>query len=193
MLLSDFTDISTGHPFRSKIKPIAGTGAYAVQLKDVSPWGEILWAGVTETRPTTVSPGWLADGDVLLAARGSQNRAVLVTNPPKALAAPHWYVIRCRDNKLLPAFLVWQLNRRPAQSWFQRESAGTTTKNLRLESVAKLEIAVPPIKEQQRIIAIADAAARERKLCERLMAATEELNNGLARRLLNEPRPRKAS
>lgn len=193
MRINDYVEIGTGHPFRSKIKAADGSGIVAVQMKDVSPAGEIDWSSVIETRPTTASPTWLADGDVLLAARGNQNRAVLVKKPPKALAAPHWFVIRCRDNKLLPAFLVWQLNRKPAQSWFQRESAGTTTKNLRLESVAKLQIAVPPIKEQQRIIAIADAAKREREICERLMAATEELNDGLARRLLQEPRPRKTS
>lgn len=193
MQLSHVTNITTGHPFRSKIAAVGGTGVVAVQMKDVSPWGDINWRNATETRAATTSPSWLADGDVLLTARGTQNRAVLVKNPPKALAAPHWYVIRCHDNKLLPAFLAWQLNRTPAQTWFQRESAGTTTKNLRLESVAKLEIAVPSLDEQRRIIAIAEAALKERKLCERLMAATEELNNGLARRLLNEPGPRKAS
>ncbi|HEX7047673.1 MAG TPA: restriction endonuclease subunit S [Gammaproteobacteria bacterium] len=193
MKLADCAEITTGHPFRSRIAALPGSGTVAVQMKDVSSYGDILWTFATETQPVTVSPAWLEDGDILLAARGNQNRAVLVKNPPKSLAAPHWYVIRCHDNKLLPAFLVWQMNRKPAQNWFRRESTGTATRNLRQESVANLEIAVPPLEEQRRIIAIAEAARKEREICERLMTATETLNDGLARRLLKSTRNRKVS
>lgn len=184
-MLSAHAEITAGHPFRSRIPATPGSGVVVVQMKDTSDQG-VDWAHATETSAVTASPAWLRDGDILLAARGNQNYAVLVADAPKkALAGPHWYVIRCKDNKLLPAFLAWQLNSKPVQERLRLEAAGTHTRNLRRESLAKLAIAVPPLEEQQRIVAFAEAARRERELCERLMATTERLNEGLARRLLN--------
>ena len=184
-MLSAHAEISAGHPFRSRIPATPGSGVVVVQMKDTSYQG-VDWAHVAETSPVTASPAWLRDGDILLAARGNQNYAVLVADAPKkALAGPHWYVIRPKDNKLLPAFLAWQLNSKPVQERLRLEAAGTHTRNLRRESLTRLEIAVPPLEEQQRIVAFAEAARRERELCEHLMATTERLNEGLARRLLN--------
>ena len=188
MNLSDHTTITAGHPFRSRIPEQTGAGTVVVQMKDTTAFGDIRWESAIETRPISRSPQWLAVGDILLAARGNRNYAVLVANLPqkhRALAAPHWYVIRPNTDNLLPEFLCWQLNRKPAQDWFRRESAGSVTKNLTRESLNRLRIAIPPLQEQRRIAAMAATARRERETLEQLVANTEQFSDGLARRLLN--------
>lgn len=125
------------------------------------------------------APDWVKDGDVVLTARGRHPIAALLTHPPaNTVCSPHLYVIRVADQaKALPAFIAWQLNQSSAQEHLHRQSAGSRQQSLRKASVEDLPIRLPPLLQQQRIVAIARAALLERCHCEKLIAArTEEVS-----------------
>lgn len=188
MRLADSTTITTGHAFRGRIPTHKGSGIRAIQMRDTTATGGILWESLVETEPATSRPEFLREGDILLAKHGARNYAVLISGAPggcRHLAAPHWFVIRCQLDQLLPGFLAWQLNRAPAQAWLQRHATGSNTPILRRRAVEDLPIAVPPLARQKAIIGIAQTMLRERELLEELMASTESLNDGLARQLLD--------
>lgn len=185
--LGEICEITNGHPFRGRIAAAPGSGVRVIQMKDVTSNGEIRMEEVIEAEPETGKPVYLLPGQILLAARGNRNYAIQVPEAPedqRFLAAPHWFVIRCTSDAILPEFLCWQLNRRPAQQWFETHAMGSVTKVLRRKDLAETPIAVPPLDKQQAFIGIARSMYQERRLCERLMTETETMNDGLARQLL---------
>ena len=189
MQLAQVAEIKSGYPYRSKILEVPGTGVFAVQMKDVAINGGIDWERVVETETSGKrAPDWLVPGDILFSFRGNHNYAVLVdehADKLKAVASPHFFVIRCKSDKLLPAFLVWVLNQGPLQEYFYKESTGSLTKGLRKESVAESPIVIPPLEKQRQIIQLLNVVEQERQLLKELIQNNEAMMDGIAADMLN--------
>lgn len=185
MILSEISTISAGHPFRGKIPEAPGSGIYAVQMKDVSVADGINWAGCIETEPMGRSAVWLEKGDILIAARGNHNYAVLVEDPPpRSVAAPHFFVVRITKDAVLPEFLVWMLNQRYWQRYFQQNSEGSTTKSIRRIILEGVPIVIPPISKQRAITDISRTLAREYQVAMSLLKNGELMMEALVIDLL---------
>ncbi|SFM76494.1 Type I restriction modification DNA specificity domain-containing protein [Nitrosomonas nitrosa] len=180
--LADIVTVSSGHPFRGKIPEKPGSGIYAIQMKDVSPEDGVCWDSVIETELTgKKQPDWLAPGDILFVARGSFNYAVLIEEMGKqAICAPHFYILRVTNPSLLPAFLVWQLNQRPLQNYFDRVAEGSVTKSIRRSILEHTEITVPTIEKQNQILGLYKTIMREKKLYAELISNADKLMHALA-------------
>lgn len=186
MVLSEVSTINAGFPFRGKIPESSGSGIYVVQMKDVSVAQGINWAGCMETEPMGRSAAWLEKGDVLVAARGNHNYAVLVEEtPPASVAAPHFYVVRVTDEAISPNFLVWMLNQRYWQRYFEQNSEGSTTKSIRRKVLETAPITIPPLSKQQAITNLAKSLAREHQLAENLLRSGELMMEALALDLIS--------
>lgn len=188
MKLQDITSISTGHPFRGAIPEQAGSGMRVVQLKDIDKSGNIDWSTTIEVDlETKKEPDWLKPGDILFSARGSRNYAVLISECPEyALAAPYFFVIKIKYSKLLPDFLVWELNQTPSQKYFQKESEGSLTKSIRKNVLEVKKITIPSLNKQKHIIKIAETLEHEKKICEQIIQNGETLMSSIALRLNHE-------
>lgn len=182
MKLSSVADILSGYPFREKISEKSGGGARVVQMKDVSVSGEISWGGLIETElPGKKSPNWLVKGDVLFAARGSSNYAVFVNeNHKNIVSAPHFYILRPREQELMPEFLAWLLNQRPLQNHFKRRSEGSRVMSVRRAVLERTEIAIPPIERQKQILKLNETLQKEKDLYSRMIENTDELMSSIA-------------
>ena len=186
MKLSNVATISAGHPFRGKIPEKQDAGIRAVQMKDVSVDEGILWSGLIETELAgKKQPDWLCKGDVLFAARGSRNYAVLISeNQPNIVAAPQFYILRVKEDSLLPDFLVWQLNQKPLQNYFERSAEGTLTKSVRRSVLADACITIPPLEEQKKILNLYNTVRQERQVCAQLVENGQKLMNSIASQLI---------
>ena len=187
--LHELVEIKAGYPFRRKVPEVVGGGTYAIQMKDVYIDDGIDWADVVETELSVVrTMNLLSPGDILFAFRGNHNYAVLVdelANTYQAVASPHFFVLRCCSEKILPAYLTWWLNRAPLQEYFGKESTGSLTKGLRKSAVAEACIALPSLEKQQIIVNFANTAKRERQLLEKMISNNESLLDGIANNLLS--------
>ncbi|MDO9232628.1 MAG: restriction endonuclease subunit S [Methylotenera sp.] len=182
------SSIVPGHPFRGSIPMSSDSGVKVVQMKDLKENGQVDWSATAEVSiETKKTLDWLSDGDILFAARSTRNIASLIENcPPNILAAPYFYVIRLNHKKVLPKFLVWQLNQGPLQKYFQREAEGSMTKSIKKSSLEEVEIAVPSIDAQQKIINMAEIFEREKKICQKLINNGESIMNSIAVNILNK-------
>lgn len=186
--LGDIASIRQGHPFRGAITASVDGSVRVIQLKNVSADGMHDLHDLMRTRLShRKAPDWVKDGDVLLTSRGSHPVAALLTEPLEStVCSPHLYVIRVTDaTKVLPEFVAWQLNQRPAQEHLRRQSAGSRQQSLRKASVEDLTMRLPPLLQQQRIVTIARAAMIERSHCEQLIAARNEEVSCYAAHLLD--------
>ena len=180
--------ISPGHPFRGTMPASSDSGIRVVQMKDLDDNAKINWGSATQVSlETKKEPDWLSNGDILFAARSTRNIASLVEScPPQMLAAPYFYVVRISHKKVLPKFLVWQLNQKPLQQYFQRESEGSITKSIKKSSLEEVLIAVPNLETQQKIINMAEIFEREREICQKLISNSDSIMNSIAVKIFNK-------
>lgn len=170
--LRDIADISAGYPLRGTVDELALGDVAIVQMRNVDSVTGVDWDGVQRVAlPSKRAPAFLAAGDIIFTTRGTRNFALaLDAVGGKAVCSPHFFVIRAFDaNLILPAFLAWQINQRPAQEYFQRQATGSHILNIRREVIENLPLAIPPLATQRAIIALTNAASDERAALTRLI------------------------
>ena len=152
--LNEIANISAGYSFRGKIMEQAGTGIYAIQMKDVSEEAGLNHKTVIETSlPGKRDPDWLQADDILFVARGSRIFATLYDGAfENAVASPHFFVIRITNQNALPEFIAWQLNQIPAQRYFDKEAEGSVAKSIKRTALDKTPISLPDIQRQKTIL-----------------------------------------
>lgn len=182
--LSDIARIRAGFPFRTKIPE--GERHFVVQMKNISPDGDIVWKDCDTTDIEKLHTDWLEDGDILLSAKGGRNYAVLVKNveKQKAVASPHLFIIRVKEHNILPAFLAWQLNQASVQKYFEQNAEGAVMKNIRRTVLENTPIMIPPLQKQQTIASLDHNLKQQRKLLKKLMATEEQVMTCIVQSIL---------
>lgn len=191
MQLKDIATISAGHPFRGKIEEVLGSSVVVVQMKDVTAAGEIEWSRCVHTTITTKrEPQWLMPSDVLIAARGNHFYSVLIDEslPPtlKVLASPYFYLIRLKNQVILPQFLAWQLNQAHCQRYFEKITEGSLTKSIRRSVLENTPITIPNLATQQATLGLVETLKKEREIIDQLKRRGEQINALLANDLLKK-------
>lgn len=194
MQLGQVVKMNAGHPFRGRIPEVSGTGVRAIQMKDVSIEGGLNWSTAVETEVVGKrEPDYLTPGNILFAIRGNHNYAVLVdevATEQRAVASPHFFVLRCTSDTVFPVFLVWLLNQEPLQRYFRREAEGTLTKSIRRNVLENAPITIPSLEKQHQIVQLAHCVKQERQLLEKLIRNNETMLGSIATDLLNNTPPR---
>lgn len=170
--LSDVADISAGYPLRGSVDELDSGEVAIVQMRNVDADSGVNWDEVQRVAlPSKRLPAFLAAGDIIFTTRGVRNFALALDSVEgEAVCSPHFFVIRVVDaNMIMPAFLAWQINQRPAQECFQREATGSHILNIRREVIENLPLAIPPLATQRAIVALAKAASDERATLTRLI------------------------
>lgn len=186
MKIKQIATINAGYPFRGKIPEVAGSSVLVVQMKDISIAEGVLWSGCLETELTGKrAPDYLVAGDILIVARGNHYYATqvdqkLTTTGKKAVAAPHFFVVRLKRQDILPEFITWMLNQAPAQRHLEQNAEGTLTKSIRRNVLEDVSIVIPSLAKQQIIIAIANTLREERRLLQQLINNGEDMMSAIA-------------
>lgn len=189
-LLGTLATVRQGHPFRGAIRAVADGDVQVIQLKDLAV--DALRPDVPLLRTVLrarKAPDWVRDQDILIAGRGNHPLAMLLRDPPPAtLCSPHLYVLRVEHpQQLLPAFLAWQLNQPPAQQYLRRQSAGSRQQSIRRSVLDQLPVQVPPVDQQQRILALARRVRVEQDCLEALVRNRQQQLAAVAERILAGP------
>lgn len=170
--LQDVCEISSGFSFRGSVTDEPGGTYRVVQLGDVDWEAErVAWEGLP--RVGGIDPGphhLLHAGDILFAAKGRMNRAVLVADDGPAVAASTFFVVRPKRTDVLAAYVGWFVNTAPAQAHFQTCSRGTNIRSVSKSCLGSLDLPLPPLDVQRHIVETVRLAAKERELTAALVA-----------------------
>ena len=167
MRLADACTIHTGYTARGRLEPTAAGGVLAIQLRDISTND-----GVDPERLTRVQLKDVADryfvraGDVVFRSRGERNTASALDERLRepALAVLPLLVLRPKRDVVAPEYLAWAINQPPAQRHFDVAARGTNIRMIPRSSLDDLELDVPDIETQEKIVAVNALAEREREL-----------------------------
>ncbi len=163
--LSALATVRAGYPMRVSVDALPNGVSHVIQMRDVSEELSIDWNGVAQVcLPGKREPAWLKPGDILFAARGMKNYALVLNCdlPGPTVCSPHFFVVRVRDTEnLLPDFLAWQINQKPSKDYFEREATGSYIPNVRRQVLEALKIVVPPVSRQKTVVAFANSVRAE--------------------------------
>jgi len=186
--LTELAVIKAGHPFRGKIEEIKDGNVYAIQIRDLDDFGHIKdWMKVVRTEIAGRKlPDWLEPGDVLFAARGQRNFAVCVNDAPsRTVCGPHFFQIHVRDkHQLLPEFLTWVLNQKPAQRYFEQSAEGSAQLSIRKAVLENIQITIPCLATQQSVVALDQATIREKRILKALIENRDKEMQFIAQEIL---------
>ncbi len=186
VFLARIATISAGYPFRGKVDELPDGEVAVIQMRNADPVNGIDWPNLSRVAlPRISAKAFLAEGDVILSTRGVRNIAYYMEGrQEQVVCSPHFFVIRAKRQAILPEFLAWQLNQKPAQDHFAAGATGSYILNLKREVVEQLQIVVPPLAEQQRIVELDAAAKAERATLIRLIEIRTAEMAAIAKRLL---------
>jgi restriction endonuclease S subunit len=123
----------------------------------------------------------VAVGDVLFRSRGDRNTATALDDrftEPSVAVLP-LIVLRPNLRLVVPEYLAWALNQPAAQRHFAAAARGTSIRMVPKSSLDDLQLDVPGLDTQRRIVAIAALAAHETKLLHQLAKTKTDLTNRL--------------
>lgn len=126
----------------------------------------------------------LKDGDILLIAKGENNRACLYQKEiGQAVASSTFFVIRLPEGPLLPEFLQWYFNTGYMKGMFAGLSKGTQISSLTKKTLSEIEIPMPLLKKQVEILETQRLWEQEKLLTTALLDLKDTLYQKL---LLNQ-------
>ncbi len=119
----------------------------------------------------------IQSNDILFLARGTEHKAICVGSEiaPNLLASSNFYIIKVKDPFMLPCFLSWYMNQKPAREYFEVNTAGATISYISKPALAALPVPVIPIEKQQAIVKIAQLRDRERVIEQHLSRLRDRL------------------
>lgn len=167
LYLKDIATIRSGYLFRGRIEPDAAGQYRVVQVGDITSDARLSKGSFTQVSlPDVKQTQILEAGEVLFISRGPRKQAVAIIEPPEnTIATSQFFIIR-PDEKVLPEFLAWYINQRPAQRYIEEHSTGTSASLINLEALKTLPVETPPLENQARIVKIHQLSLREKELME---------------------------
>lgn len=121
----------------------------------------------------------LKQDDILFAAKGLHNFAVVYeADMGNAVASSSFIVVRLNGdykNNILPSYLAWFLTHTPGVKLFHKKQLGTTIPSISIEKLNQLEVEIPALEQQHKIINIQQLRNQEKQLVHRLQEQKDYL------------------
>ncbi|AOZ71390.1 hypothetical protein LPB142_17900 (plasmid) [Rhodobacter xanthinilyticus] len=182
MRLADLSEIHSGYTARGRLDPVLEGGVPALQLRDVGASGAELGSGLQRYDLGALSERYfVSGGEVVFRSRGEPNVAAAIRHPlpePIAVIVP-LVVIRPDRDRILPEYLAWAINQPDTQRRLGLEAQGTALRMIPMPALENLEIAVPDLSTQKRVVELSALARREGQLLRQLAARKDDLVNAI--------------
>jgi len=183
MNLGELAEVRMGYPFRSRLEHDPQGDVAVIQMKDIDD-ANLLHAeeAIRVALPKGKTRHLLRAGDLLFRSRGRSNGAAQVLDGigPAVLAAP---MLLIRPLKVLPAYLCWYINAPATQVQLAAVAEGTSVRMISAEALKALDVPLPSLAAQQRIVQAATLAEQEQTLLARIATLRQRLTNHI---LMNE-------
>lgn len=166
MRLSEVAQTASGLTARKRLDPALGRGAQIIQLRDIQPDKPIVVEALDRVELENASEKFrVAGGELIFRSRGTPNIAVVISDlVESATVMSPLFIIRPRLACVLPEYLAWAINRPEAQRYFDNAAQGGTIRMIPKSALEELDIPLPSLETQRRIVALHALAEREAAL-----------------------------
>jgi hypothetical protein len=178
--LGELVSIQMGHSFRAGVQPDSAGAVGVIQMKDLGDDRVVDLPALVRVS-MDVRPGLrVHEGDIIFRSRGDRATcAIVAAEPGCTIVAAPLLLLRVADERVLPAYLNWFINQPPAQAHLARRAEGSNVKMITKRVLEELEIEIPPLERQRRIVELAGLSARQRILEDDLDSLRARLQSGI--------------
>jgi len=148
--------------------------------------GSVAWRTLPRVVPQGTSDRFIInEGDVLVPLRSARISSVVARGvPPKVIAAGHWAVITTGP-EVLAEYLSWYLAHPSTAQRIRNLAVGSKLPFVPLAALRDLEIEVPPLQVQRRIVHAHALHQQAAELEQKLSRAREQYVNAVTRAALD--------
>src|SRR3972149_8135049 len=165
--ITEIADIQIGYQFRKKIELDDPGTNRVIQIRDFDENHTLNKDGLSRVRIDKSTDQYLIRrGDVLFLSRGHRHWAApIIDELQDTVAVGHFFVIKMRNEIILPEYLAWYINQSPAQEYLHNIARrGTHMPLVTLSAFKGLTVEVPDMATQHQIVELSRLMERENKL-----------------------------
>lgn len=181
-------NIRTGYTFREPTSQKEKGDVLGLHIRDVrnskivdpERLSSIVWQGKDELPA-------LQPGEVVFAAKGSNNQAALFLDQEQKVIPSNQFLILSvkRKDQLSPGFLCWILNYPVTQRRMTEFQTGTSIFSISKKGLGALSVPLPPLETQKKILRLSELMDQERYFTEALLTNREAQVQGVVQQLLS--------
>lgn len=167
---------------RDATRPTPTGSCNFLRIGDISQDGKLLTEELIRIEPNESIKDdlFLRSGDVLFPNRGTRTTALAYRlDLPRTLVGAQFFVLRPNPELVLPEYLAWFLRTDEASRHFEGRRKGSYVQIIQRSDLAELEMPVPPLTIQQKIVDASNLALRERNIEEKLASLRWKLSRNL--------------
>lgn len=178
--IAEIADIHLGYQFRKKIEPADDGTNWVIQIRDFDDNHILNRENLSRVRiDNPVEKYLISKDDILFLSRGQRNWAVpIVDDLTATIAVSHFFVIRPKQQTVLPEYLAWYINQTLAQEYLHNVARrGTHMPLIPLSAFLGLTVTLPDIETQRKIVELSRLMEKEKKLLTSLQEKRSQLIN----------------
>jgi len=156
--LGDIAKVRTGIAFREAIRHVEGGDIAIVQAGDIGADGIVDTNSLLRVAGLSAQgeAAFLLEGEVLLQSRGQSYRAAVVPAHALPMVPTASVLVIKPSHAIRAAYLAEFLNDPATQAELRKLSTGATIANLKKSAVEQLEVLVPALEDQDKIVGLAE-------------------------------------
>ena len=183
--LKDIARVQMGLSFRSRIEPEADGTVAVIQMRDLTEDNKLSQRKLITVKMNGLNGRHLVKrNDLIFRSRGQTTTAAIVdTEVGPAIVAAPLLRVRVTSKRVLPEYLCWFVNQASAQAFLHSRATGTAMTVIGKSALGALQVPLPDLATQKRIVALADLSNQEQRLMRELAAKKEKLVSGIQMRL----------
>jgi len=187
--LNKLVEIRSGHAFRGSISDTPEGDVRVLQIKDIKACATINEEGLPRIRWTNAkAPTALKKGVIVMPARGEHYNAATYIKQDDSdkpvVATNQLFILRSRSDAVTTEYLCWYLNQASSQHYFKTHASGTSIPMLKKHSLGALQVKLPPLDIQHKIVSIYALWLQEKQLNEKLQNNREQMLHGIFQQLM---------
>lgn len=183
--LSELADVRSGYTFRGALEHDPAGNVRVLQIKDLRQNAAIepdtLIAITWDAR---TAPPLLQPGDITVIARGDSNKAALYKGEQSVVATSQFFIVSAKKSNVLPEYLCWLINLPQSQRSLER--SGSAIQAISKASLMDMQIPLPPLAAQQKLIGLQALWDEEDQLIARLKTNREQMLQGIYQHLIKD-------
>jgi restriction endonuclease S subunit len=119
----------------------------------------------------------LKQGDILVAAKGNDNFAVVCKGMLEyAVASSMFMILKIKEvDKVLPEYLAWFINHPETQNLLRITSKGTSFPSITKSDIEEIILPLPSIKKQKHLVHLDELFQRQIQLKKNIISLNEKL------------------
>lgn len=167
---------------RDATRPTPTGSCNFLRIGDISQDGELLTQSLIRIEPNeSINDDlFLRSGDVLFPNRGTRTTALAYRlELPRTIVGAQFFILRPNPELVLPEYLAWFLRTEEAARHFEGRRKGSYVKIIQRSDLVEMEMPVPPLNVQQKIVEASNLALRERNIEEKLASLRWNLSRNL--------------